>query len=136
VAVPPGRETGRSDVIVAPNTVQDFYIHNNMLIHVEEMQQDAQQVQSGLRPGQVVVDVGGGEDEQAYTGTVDPATLDVLDWAFYSRTAKLMGQQFTMFSSKPIPRDKDTGRTLHQGDLASADLSGYYAAGSVFGPYL
>lgn len=36
----PGEETGREDVIVPANTVQDFYIHNNMLIHVEEMPRD------------------------------------------------------------------------------------------------
>lgn len=34
----PGVETGRDDVIVQPNTIQDFYIHSNMLIHVEEIQ--------------------------------------------------------------------------------------------------
>lgn len=37
----PGRETGREDVIVPANTVQDFYIHSTMLIHVEEMTRDS-----------------------------------------------------------------------------------------------
>lgn len=35
----PGKETGREDVIVPANTTQEFYIHNNMLVHVEEMPQ-------------------------------------------------------------------------------------------------
>lgn len=33
----PGEETGRRDVIVPANTTQDFYIHSNMRIAVEEM---------------------------------------------------------------------------------------------------
>ena len=31
-------ETGRSDEVVKPNTTQDFYVHSNMRIAVEEMQ--------------------------------------------------------------------------------------------------
>ena len=34
----PGEETGREDVIVPAHTTQDFYIHNNMRIAVEEME--------------------------------------------------------------------------------------------------
>lgn len=30
-------ETGRADEVVRPNTTQDFYVHSNMRIAVEEM---------------------------------------------------------------------------------------------------
>jgi hypothetical protein len=34
-------ETGRRDVVVPANTTQDFYIHSNMLVHVEEIDRNA-----------------------------------------------------------------------------------------------
>ena len=33
-----GHQTGQEEVTVAPNTMQDFYIHSHMEIHVKEIQ--------------------------------------------------------------------------------------------------
>lgn len=95
-----------------------------------------QQVLSGLRPGMVVADVGGGEDEGRYEGTLDWGTLDRLDRLFYARHPELWAAAGRIFTSKPVLVDPDTGIAFHQGDIATADLSSYDAAGSKFGPYL
>ncbi len=97
-----------------------------------------QAVQSGLRPGYVVADVGGGktDDEAEYVGTLNPDTLDRLDWAARVAFAAQLPGDYDLFDRKPWIGNRATGELLHAGDLASADLSGYYLKGSVLGPYL
>ncbi len=94
---------------------------------------------TGLRPGQMVVDANTGE--AAYTGSIAPSQLTVVDWQVFSQNYERM-PFYTIFSSSPAgqERDPDTGRSLHQGDLAQAvDLSAYKAGllgGGVLAPWL
>lgn len=92
---------------------------------------------TGLRPGQMVVDVGGGSDDGIYTGPENPDAMTPYDWAFYAQHPALWAKAGAIFSSKPILRDKDTGRMLHQGDLADVvDTTQYAANGGVLAKYL
>lgn len=93
---------------------------------------------TGLRPGQVVVDVGGkNDDEPEYTGTLNPDTLDRMDWAYYAQHRELWSREYTLFDRKPWIGNRATGELLHAGDLAgTVDTSGYYLAGSKFAPHL
>jgi hypothetical protein len=101
---------------------------------------DNQEVQSGLRPGQAVADVGGAQtlnaDEMPYVGPLNPDLLDRLDWAWYSQNQHRVVGPSQMFDRKPWLGVRSTGMLYHAGDLATADLSGYYVAGSVFAPFL
>jgi hypothetical protein len=76
------------------------------------------------------------DPNEGYSGALNPDTLDRLDWAFFSQNRSLWSRQYTLFDRHPWIGVRATGYLYHPGDLASADLSGYYAAGSKFGPYL
>lgn len=71
-----------------------------------------------------------------YKGTLNPDLLDRLDRAARVAFAAQLPGDYDLFDRPPWVGDRATGELLHAGDLASADLSGYYLKGSVFGPYL
>jgi hypothetical protein len=100
---------------------------------IKAAKKDSQQVQSGLRPGQSVVDVGANADEAQYTGTLNPDTLDYLDWCYFAQTPKLFNGPYSIFDRKPWIGVRATGQLYPS---LAGDISGYYAAGSKFAPYL
>jgi hypothetical protein len=104
---------------------------------IKTAQRNDQAAQSGLRPGQSVVDVGAVyADEAKYKGKLNPDTLDRLDWAARVKFSELLPGDYDLFDRKPWIGHRESGMLYHAGDLASADLSGYYLQGSVFGKYL
>jgi hypothetical protein len=68
-----------------------------------------------------------------YKGPLNPDTLDYLDWCYYAQTPALFSREFTLFDRKPWLGVRATGELYPS---LSGDISGYYAAGSKFGPYL
>lgn len=86
----------------------------------------------GLKPGQVVVDVGAAADDLKYTGTNRWQDMTRLDWAFYF-AHDLRSKQAIIFVEKPQYIDPVTGANYNNKDAefrdvatgAYPDLSGY-----------
>jgi len=83
-----------------------------------------------------VANPGAPTQDPPYKGPLNPDLLDQLDWAWHFQNADKLPGDHDLFDRKPWIGNRATGYLLHSGDLSSADLSGYYAAGSIFAPYI
>lgn len=70
-----------------------------------------------------------GEEAKNYTGTIDPDSLSLYDWAFYVKSGlwKSGAKDYAIFTKKPIVRDPDTGRVLQnpEAELAAVGVDAY-----------
>jgi len=92
---------------------------------------------TGLRPGQVVGDVGGGSSGQLppehFNGPLNPAELEVEDWRVYHQNPYLWRKNGEIFSSNEsgAPLAQDSGSmTIY------VDLAAYKAKGGKLAPWL
>ena len=76
------------------------------------------------------------EASEKWEGSIDPRTMTVYDWAFFSKNPALWSKVSTIFDRAYEIKDPDSGRLLHGGDLATVDTSAYASNGGVLAKYV